>query len=138
MVYASVGIKCPECAKLPRSAVVRLKPRRLGLALGAALAGGVVMGVALVYLQSIGLFFALILGWLVGLGMSGLVLAASGRYRGAETARIALGGAVFAYLFPYLLFYGLDVGAVATTLARAPFTLLGLLVAGYIAYTRTQ
>ena len=26
MVYTSVGIKCPECARQPRSAIVRLRP----------------------------------------------------------------------------------------------------------------
>jgi hypothetical protein len=138
MVYGAVGIKCPECARLPRSALVRLKPDRAARAIAAALIGGAVMGFGILLLQGIGLFFALILGWLIGIGMGELVLWASGRFRGRETGWIALGGALWAYLFPYLLGLGLDVGAVADSLARAPFVVLGAGIAAYFAFQRTQ
>jgi hypothetical protein len=138
MVYGAVGIKCPECARLPRSALVRLKPDRAARAIAAALIGGAVMGFGILLLQGIGLFFALILGWLIGIGMGELVLWASGRFRGRETGWIALGGALWAYLFPYLLVLGLDVGAVADSLARAPFVVLGAGIAAYFAFQRTQ
>ena len=85
MVDTPVGIKCPECARLPRSAVVRLRPDRAFRAIAAAFAGGLAMGFGIVLLQGVGLFFALILGWLIGIGMGELVLWASGRYRGRET-----------------------------------------------------
>ena len=86
MVYTPVGIKCPECARQPRSAIVRLRPDRAARAIAAAFGGGLAMGFGIVLLQGIGLFFALILGWLIGIAMGELVLWASGRYRGRETA----------------------------------------------------
>ena len=81
MVYTPVGIKCPECARLPRSALVRLRPDRAAHAIAAAFGGGLAMGFGIVLLQGVGLFFALILGWLIGIAMGELVLWASGRYR---------------------------------------------------------
>jgi hypothetical protein len=138
MVYSAVGIKCPECARLPRSARARLQPNRMARAIAAAILGGAAMGFGILLLQGWGLFFALILGWLVGIGMGELVLAASGRWRGPETGWIAVGGALGAYVFPYVLVLGVDVGEVADTLARAPFVVLGAAIAAYVAYQRTQ
>jgi hypothetical protein len=138
MVYSAVGIKCPECAKLPRSAIVTLKPNRAARAIAAAFVGGLVMGIGVVLLQSaLGLFFALLMGYLIGLGMGELVLWASGRYRGPVTGWIAVGGCVWTYAATYLLFYGVDVGDVARS-GNALFVALGLAIAGYVAYQRTQ
>jgi hypothetical protein len=138
MVYSPVGIKCPECARQPRSALVRLRPQRVARAVLTAIALGALMGVGIVFLQQVGLFFALILGWLIGIGMGEAVLTASGRFRSPTTGWIAVGGAVWAYLFPYILFYGANVGDVANSLSRAPFVALGAGIAGYVAYNRTQ
>jgi hypothetical protein len=138
MVYGAVGIKCPECARLPRSALVRLKPSRAAGAIAAAIGAGAAMGVGILLLQGAGLFFALILGWLIGIGMGELVLAASGRFRGPQTGWIAAGGAIWAYLVPYLLYLGVDFGAVADSLARAPFVVLGAGIGAYVAYQRVQ
>src|SRR5918992_1221979 len=74
MVYSAVGIKCPECAKLPRSALVTLKPNRAARTVVSAFLGGLAMAFGIVLLQGLGLFFALILGWLIGIGMGELVL----------------------------------------------------------------
>jgi hypothetical protein len=137
MVYSAVGIKCPECAKLPRSALVTLKPNRAARALAAAFFGGLAMGFGIVVLQDVGLFFALILGWLIGVGMGELVLWASGRYRGPVTGRIAVLGCIWAYAAPYLLFYAGDIGDVARS-GSAAFVVLGAAIAGYIAYQRVQ
>ena len=138
MVYTPVGIKCPECARMPRSALVRLKPDRAARAIAAAFFGGLAMGLGILILQGFGLFFALILGWLIGIGMGELVLWASGRFRGPATGYIAIGGVLWAYLFPYSLYYGADVGDVATSLSRAPFVVLGAGIAVYFAWQRTQ
>jgi hypothetical protein len=138
MVYSAVGIKCPECAKLPRSALVRIKPDRAARAVAAALIGGAVAGFGILALQGLGLFFALILGWLLGIAMAELVLAASGRFRGPTTGWIAVGGCVWAYLVPYLIVLGVDIGEVADSLSRAPFVVLGAAIAAYFAYQRTQ
>jgi hypothetical protein len=70
--------------------------------------------------------------------MGELVLRASGRFRAPTTGWIAVGGCIWAYLFPYLLFLGVDVGAVADSLSRAPFVVIGAGIAAYVAYQRTQ
>jgi hypothetical protein len=137
MVYSAVGIKCPECAKLPRSAIVTLKPNRAARAVLAAFLGGLAMAIGIVFLQGIGLFFALILGYLIGIGMGELVLWASGRYRAPVTGWIAVGGCIWTYAAPYLLFYAGDIGDVARS-GTAAFVVLGTAIAGYIAYQRTQ
>jgi hypothetical protein len=138
MVYSAVGIKCPECAKLPRSAIVTLKPNRAARAAGAAFFGGIAMGFGVVLLQStFGLFFALLMGYLIGLGMGELVLWGSGRYRAPITGWLAIGGCVWTYAVTYLLFYGVDIGDVARS-GSAVFVALGLVIAGYVAYNRTQ
>jgi hypothetical protein len=137
MVYTPVGIKCPECARQPRSALVRLKPDRAARAIAAALGAGFAMGVGIVLLQGIGLFFALILGWLIGIAMGELVLRASGRYRGRETGWIAIGGCIWTYVVPYGLFYGIDLGDVARS-GSLVFVFAGAVIACYVAYQRTQ
>jgi hypothetical protein len=137
MVDTPVGFKCPECARQPRSAIVRLRPDRAARAIGAAVAGGLLMGFGIVVLQGVGLFFALILGWLIGVAMGELVLWASGRYRGRETGWIAIAGCVWTYVVPYVLFYGVDLGDVARNGSLA-FVFLGAVIACYVAYQRTQ
>ena len=137
MVYTPVGIKCPECARMPRSAVVRLKPDRAVRAIGAAFAAGLLMGFGIVVLQDLGLFFALILGWLIGVAMGELVQWASGRWRGRETGWIAIGGCIWTYVVPYGLFYGVDVGDVARNGSLA-FVFLGAVIACYVAYNRAR
>jgi hypothetical protein len=137
MVYTPVGIKCPECARLPRSALVRLRPDRAARAIGAALAVGAAMGLGIVVLQGVGLFFALILGWLIGIGMGEAVLAASGRFRGQTTGWIAVGGCIWAYAVPYLIYYGANVGDVARSAGFA-WVAIGAAIACYVAYNRTQ
>jgi hypothetical protein len=138
MVQAPVGIKCPECARQPRSALVRLRPNRAARAIGAAAGVGALMGLGIVLLQGFGLFFALILGYLIGIGMGEVVSSASGRYRAPATGLIAVGGCIWAYLFPYLLYYGGDLGDVARGLGSVPFVVLGAGIACYVAYQRTQ
>jgi hypothetical protein len=138
MVYSAVGIKCPECARLPRSALVRLKPRRAARAIAVALVAGAALGFGILILQGVGLFFALILGYLIGIAVGELVLWGSGRFRGPTTGWIAIGGCIWAYVFPYLVELGADVGEVANSLSRAPFVVLGAAIAAYVAYQRTQ
>lgn len=106
--------------------------------LAAVFFAGILIGLVIVELQKAGLFFALILGYLVGLAIAKLVIWASGGYRGKETARIALGGAIWSYLTPYLYVYGFSFGVVAQSLTESPFVLLGAALAAYIAYNRAS
>jgi hypothetical protein len=114
-----------------------MRPDRAFRAIAAAFAGGLAMGFGIVLLQGVGLFFALILGWLIGIGMGELVLWASGRYRGRETAWLAVAGCVWTYVVPYGLFYGVDLGDVARSGSLA-FVFLGAVIACYVAYNRAQ
>jgi hypothetical protein len=138
MVYTPVGIKCPECARMPRSAIVRMRPNRAARAVAAVAVGGALIGVGMLLLQAaVGLFFTLILGYLIGLAMSELVLWASGRYRGRSSGLIAIGGCIWSYVVPYGLFYGVDVGDVARSASLA-WVAIGAAIACYISYQRTQ
>jgi hypothetical protein len=138
MVYTPVGIKCPDCARLPRSAIVRMRPDRAVRAVAAAFGGGLALGFGILLLQAaVGLFFTLILGYLIGLAMSEIVLWASGRYRGPTTGAIAITGCIWTYAVPYLLFYGVDVGDIARNAALA-WVFIGAVIACYVAYQRTQ
>jgi hypothetical protein len=104
MVQAPVGIKCRTCARLPRSARVRLKPDRAVRAVGAALAVVVVGGVGLASLATTPFgFFGFLIAYGVGRGTGELVLRASGRFRDQATGVIAAAGALGAYLAPFLL-----------------------------------
>lgn len=64
MVYSAVGIKCRECAKQPRSALVTLKPERAVRAVLAALGAGTAVGLAYYFLLSTAgfLYFLFFLG----------------------------------------------------------------------------
>jgi hypothetical protein len=138
MVYTPVGIKCPECARMPRSAIVRMRPNSALRAVAAAFVGGLAIGVGMLLVQAaVGLFFTLILGYLIGIAMSELVLWASGRYRGRTSALIAVGGCIWSYVVPYVLFYGVDLGDVARSASLA-WVVIGAAIACYIAYQRTQ
>ena len=138
MVYTPVGIKCPECARMPRSAIVRMHPNRAARAIAAAFAGGLAIGIGMLLVQAaVGLFFTLILGWLIGIAMSELVLWASGRYRGRTSGLIAIGGCIWSYVVPYGFFYGVDIGDVARSASLA-WVVIGAAIACWVAYQRTQ
>jgi hypothetical protein len=104
MVQAPVGIKCRSCARMPRSARVRMKPDRALRAVGAALAVVVVGGVGLASLAATSFgFFGFLIAYGVGRGSGELVLRAAGRLRGQTTGAIAGAGALGAYLAPFVL-----------------------------------
>jgi len=143
MVYSPVGIKCQQCAKLPRSALVTLKPERAALAVAAAVLIGTVVGFAYYFLlSSFGFFIFFIaagIGYLVGEG----VLRASGFYRGKPTALIAVGGTIWAFLFPPLVFSLASAGLRLQTVlfgltGRGIMTWFIVLVAGYFAWQRAR
>jgi hypothetical protein len=130
MVHAAVGIKCRDCARLPRSARVSLKPQAAARATAAAFAVGTAFGAVLSFAGGFGLGFGLfIIAWVVGLVTGRAVLAAAGRYRAPSTAWIAVGGAVWAYALPAVVIAIVD-GGVAPVGVQA----LGALIAGYAAH----
>jgi hypothetical protein len=104
MVPAPVGIKCRNCARMPRTARVRLKPDRAARAIGAALAVVVIGGIGLASLAATPFgFFGFLIAYGVGRGTGELVLRAAGRFRGRTTGAIAAAGALGAYLAPFAL-----------------------------------
>jgi B-box zinc finger len=143
MVYSPVGIKCQECAKLPRSALVTLKPDRAARAVGAALLIGTAAGFGYYLLLGFFGFFLFFIaagiGYVVGEG----VIRASGFYRGKTTALIAVGGTVWAFAFPPLVF---SIAAAGLRWQTVLFSLTGrglmtwfvVLIAGFVAWRRAR
>lgn len=145
MVYSAVGIKCRECARLPRSALVTLKPEGAVRAAAAALGAGTAVGVAYYFLLSTAgfLYFLFFLGAGIGYVVGEAVVRASGHYRGVETALIAVGGTLWAFLgppvFASLVRFGLRWDAVVFTVSRGSVTTwLVMAIAGYVAWQRNR
>jgi hypothetical protein len=102
MVFSAVGIKCKECARMPRSARVTLKTNKFLLAIAAGFWAATVLGFAYYYiLGSLRFFFVFIfvaagIGYLVGEAVS----RTSGRYHGLKTAVVAAASVVWGFLIP--------------------------------------
>jgi B-box zinc finger len=130
MVHAAVGIKCRDCARLPRSARVALKPSLAARGIGAAFAVGTGFGAVLSVAGGVGLGLAtFIIAYIVGIACGRAVLAATGRYRADATAWIAAAGAAWAYLLPAVVI-AVQVGGIAPIGVQG----IGVLIAGYVAH----
>lgn len=145
MVYSAVGIKCEECARMPRSARVTLSGRRLLWAVTAGLWAGIALGFAYYYiLGSIGFFFLFFfaaagIGYLVGEAVS----RASGRYHGLKTALVAALSTVWAFLLPPVtaafISFGVSWDIVVFTLStRGVINWLVMAFAAYLAWSRNR
>ena len=145
MVYSAVGIKCKECASLPRSARVTLKTSKLLLAIAAGLWTATALGFAYYYiLGSIRLFFVFIfvsagIGYLVG----EVVSRVSGRYHGLKTAIAAAGCSVWAFLLPPItaafISYGVNWNTVVFALSyRGIINWVVMFFAAYLAWNRNR
>ncbi|MBU2601586.1 MAG: hypothetical protein KKA32_05385 [Actinobacteria bacterium] len=145
MVYSAVGIKCRECAKLPRSARLAFGPDRAVRTVAAALLGGTIVGfVYYLLLFAVGFFFlAFFIGAGIGYVIGELVLRAGKYYRGWESAAIAVGGTVWAFLFPpfltAVLRFGLSFDVVVFGLSgQSVIHWLVMAIAGYVAWQRNR
>jgi hypothetical protein len=145
MVYSAVGIKCRECATLPRSARFTLKSDKFLLAIAAGLATAIAIGFAYYYiLSSIRFFFVFIfvaagIGYVVGEAVS----RASGRYHGLQTAITAAGATLVGFLLPPLtaafISYGVNWDTVMFALsARGIINWVVMLFAAYLAWNRNR
>jgi hypothetical protein len=102
MVHAPVGVKCRDCARMPRSALVRLKPAKAARAIAATAGAAVAIGIALAALNGTGFgFFGFIIAFGVGAVMAEVVTRTSGYYRGRESGAIAAGGSLLAYVIAW-------------------------------------
>ena len=146
MVFSAVGIKCRECARTPRSAIVTLKHGRLVRAVAAGFGAGTAVGLAYYYiLGAIGFFFLLYFVALgIGYAVGEAVAWASGHYRGLQTAVIAALSTLWAFVFPPVLSVFLNTGfswsAVVFGLSHRTGVInwIVMLVAGYFAWHRNR
>ncbi len=141
MVETPVAAKCPACARMPRSALVRLKPDRLAMTviigLVAAAIGGYLFGLFVSALS----FFAIIIAFGLGAGVGEAVSRASGRFHDFRLAAWASACAVLAILFPFFLQgfadYGLSSPTVNYVIAfGGVWKLLWMAAAAYGAWQR--
>ncbi len=106
MVHTPVSAKCPRCARMPKAALVRIKPDRLvkmvAAGLGAGAVGGYVFGL-LVTSLSLFAFFAIMIAFGLGAGVGEAVSRASGRFHGTQVAGWAAACAAFGIVFPFFL-----------------------------------
>ncbi|MDX6599138.1 MAG: hypothetical protein QOE87_3025 [Gaiellales bacterium] len=99
MVHAPVGVKCRDCARMPRSALVRLKPAKAVRAIAASVGAALAVGIALGALNGTGFgFFGFIVAFGVGVVMAEVVTRTSGYYRGRESGAIAAAASMLAYV----------------------------------------
>jgi len=130
MVPAPVGIKCRECARMPRSARVRLHGDKAVRAVLVALGTGTGFGVVLAFAGGLGVgFFTFIVAYFVGLLTGRATLWGAGYYRGTSTGWIAAGGAAWSYVIAAVV-----IAASVGGNARAFIQVLGLAIAAFIAY----
>jgi hypothetical protein len=143
MIAAPVGIKCPECAKQPRSARPRMQGTRVWQAIAAVFVAGAGLGFINLFVLSSVPLIGIIFPWVAGIAIGETVLWAGGRYRGSTTNWIAIGGAVWIYVSSLALVQLIAIGNVdfvdlVASAARAPFLLLGVAIAAFSAYRRVQ
>ncbi len=141
MVQTPVSAKCPACARMPKAALVRLKPDRIALTgiigLVAAAAGGYVFGLFVSALS----FFAIIIAFMLGAAVGEAVSRASGRFHGREIAAWAAGCAALGILFPLFLWgvsaYGLTGPTITYVIAfGGVWKLIWMAAAAYGAWQR--
>lgn len=145
MIFSAVGIKCRECAKMPRSARVTLKHGRLLRAIGAGLGVGTAVGFAYYFiLGTIGFFFLFFfvaagIGYLVGEA----VRRSSGYYRGLETAIVAVLSTIWAFVFPPIvaafLTFGVSWDVIVFSLSgRGALNWVIMAIAAFLAWRRNR
>jgi len=145
MVYSPVGIKCAQCARLPRSALVTLRPERAARAVAASALVGTGIGFAYyLLLSTVGFFFfAFFVAAGIGYVVGEAVVRAGGYYHGKSTALIAVAGTIWAFVFPPLLgaalSFGLSWRAVVFSLSgRGIMNWLIMGIAGFVAWQRNR
>lgn len=137
MVMAPVGIKCRDCARMPRSARVSLRPQKAVAAIAAAAVTGTVCGIILIaaYAGYAGLgLLGLFAGWIIGVVVGRITLRFSGYYRANSTGWIAAGGAAWAFIFTAAVIASGLSGGRHLFVQVLGAQLLGLLIAAYFAY----
>lgn len=102
MVHTPVGYKCPDCARMPRAALARLKPHRLVMMIAVGLAATALGAFLFLLLAPWVSFFMLFLAFGLGYGIGEAISWASGRYRDRPVAIWAAACAASAIFVPQL------------------------------------
>ena len=133
MVPGPAGMRCPDCASLRKTALYRITPARLALAVAAGLATGTV-GAFL--MTSLG-FFVFFLGPLYGGAVAEAVLRAAGRKRGPALEVIGVGSIVAGGLLALALLSG-GFHGFPLVLVRFAWPLIGFALAVSACYARLK
>ena len=132
---AAVGLKCPECAKVPRTALARIPQGKLVVAVVAGVVASLVAGV--VHAMVLSGFLGIIFAFLLGSGIGEIMRRAAGGFRDRQLARAAAACAFLGFLAP----------AVPDLLGAAPkaihatnvvYLLVYAVAAAIAAYQRTE
>lgn len=103
MVFTPVGAKCADCAQMPKSALVRVKPERQVLVVAAGLVSAAVGGYLFGLFISVMSLLAFLVAYGLGMAIGEAVSWASGRYHGTALAAWAAACAALGVMFPFLL-----------------------------------
>lgn len=135
MVYTSVGNKCPDCARMPKAALVRLKPDRLVIMIAVGLTASALGAVLFLVIAPWTSFFTLFLAYGLGYGIGEAVSWGSGRFHGRPVAIWAAACAALAILAPRLP--GLLV-AISSGHVGFIWLLLAAAIAAFAAWRRNE
>lgn len=104
LVYTPVGARCKDCARTVKSPIYTLTGAHLARAAGAALVGGVIMGLiwGFVLLPFTFGYLSILIGAALGYGFTRAMELATGRKRGPAVVAFAIGGMVLAWSMLWL------------------------------------
>lgn len=130
MVTTPVGMKCPECAKLPARARAAVPPVKLaaGCAVAGACAGAIVVAAPYVFQLA---FVSLFVAYALGILSTEAVRRAAGGFRDVTLARVTTMAVGVGFFLPLVL-DAIDRGAFTPN----PWDVLAAPVAAWGAWTR--
>jgi hypothetical protein len=99
-IAAPVGIKCPECGTMPRSARAAVPTARLARAIVVGLAAALVFGVVRLFVPIP--FLGLIIAWFLGTLVGQVTVWGAGGYRDVVIARAAAAVTFIGFMAPLL------------------------------------
>jgi hypothetical protein len=109
LVHTPVGARCRECANVRRIPTYNVAPDTFARAIGGAVIGGAVLGLAwAIFNPFTYVFFGLLVGIAVGYGVGEIVSLASNRRAGPPLQAMAVGGVALAYLVRVALLFALS------------------------------
>ena len=138
MVQTPVGARCPDCAQVRRIPTYNLGRQTFVMAIGAALVGGIAVGIAWAFFNPITyIFYGIIAALAIGFAIGQLVSLASKRRAGPPLQAIAVAGVVVAYAVRVAMLFVLD-DWVFADLREDIFGIIVAAVAGFFAAGRLR